>query len=31
MSITMLTGDNLDLLPTLKEQSVQAIISSPPF
>lgn len=31
MSITMLTGDCLDILPTLKEQSVQAIMTSPPY
>lgn len=29
--ITILHGDNLDLLPTLAPQSVQAIVTSPPY
>lgn len=31
MSIQSLQGDCLDILPTLKKQSVQAIITSPPY
>lgn len=31
MSVTILQGDCLEILPTLLEQSVQTIVTSPPY
>jgi DNA modification methylase len=31
MSLQLIQGDNLDILPTLKKNSVQCVVTSPPY